>query len=116
MVERSEPLITENEDRETRHLTVLQEVIENDPIDDATLSGNTGYSRREVRSSFTTLENEGLVEVTSRGAETTDAVEGFLDDVDEDLPEYIQKLERGDIEYGEESTSIFDRIRNLVGG
>ena len=76
-----------------RHLQVLRMVIENEPIGIVKMSNETGYPHHKVRYSLRVLEEENLIEPSSQGAITTEDTAEFVNDLDSDLDEIVEKLE-----------------------
>lgn len=77
----------------SRHLEVLRLVVEYEPIGIVRLSNETGYPHSKVRYSLRVLEEEGLVEPSSQGAITTGRTAAFLDDLDDQLDGFADRLE-----------------------
>jgi predicted transcriptional regulator len=75
-----------------RHLEVLGMVIENEPVGIVRMSDETGYRHHKIRYSLRVLEEENLIEPTSKGATTTDQTSGFVDNIDANLETVNEKL------------------------
>lgn len=76
-----------------RHLRVLEQVIETQPITTVSLCKELDYRRREIRYSLRKLEDEALIENTSQGLVTTENVDEFLDDHVIQINSIIDRLE-----------------------
>ncbi len=81
-----------------RHLQVLKMVIESEPIGIVKMSNETGYPHHKVRYSLRVLEEENLIEPSSQGAITTDDTGSFVEDLDGEIGEIMDKLEAMKIE------------------
>ncbi|MFC7165040.1 hypothetical protein [Halospeciosus flavus] len=90
--------LEEEVDMFSRHLEILQLVIENGPIGIVKLSNETGHPHHKVRYSLRILEEEELIEATSQGAVATDQAEEFVAETNERLEEIVEKLESLKIE------------------
>ena len=77
-----------------RHLEVLRMVIGNEPIGIVKMSNETGHPHHKVRYSLRVLEEEDLIEPSSQGAVTTERTMEFVEELDAQLDDTIQKLER----------------------
>lgn len=76
-----------------RHLQVLKMVIESEPIGIVKMSNETGYPHHKVRYSLRVLEEENLIEPSSQGAITTEDTATFVEDLDGEIGEIMDKLE-----------------------
>jgi predicted transcriptional regulator len=65
-----------------RHLTVLQCVVENEPIGILKLAEETEIPSHKVRYSLRVLEHEGLIAASAPGAVTTENTKPFLEEID----------------------------------
>ena len=78
--------VIENElDILKRHISVLETLQEHQPMGIIKLSELTGYPQHMVRYSLHILEQEGLIEPSSRGAVTTQKREAILNDLQDAL-------------------------------
>ena len=87
-----------------RHLTVLELVIQNDPIGIVALSNETGYEHYEVRYSLRVLEEDGIIEPTKRGATVTAKATRMLTELPGRIDEIGHKIES----VGAETTAAAD--------
>ncbi len=71
-----------------RHIAILRNVRENQPIGLIRLSETTGIPRHKVRYSLKLLEQQGIIRATPEGATVTDDYESFM----ESTTEYIKGL------------------------
>lgn len=85
-----------------RHLQILSQVIANEPIGIVKLSNRTGYPHHKVRYSLRQLEEEGLVEPSSQGAITTDRARAFVEELESQLREVMERIEAMNIHDVEE--------------
>ncbi len=76
-----------------RHLQVLRMVIENEPIGIVKMSNETGYPHHKVRYSLRVLEEENLIEPSSQGAITTERTSEFVDELDGQVDDLVDKME-----------------------
>jgi predicted transcriptional regulator len=65
-----------------RHLIILKQVVENEPIGILKLAEETKIPSHKVRYSLRVLEHEGLIAASAPGAITTERTKPFLDDLD----------------------------------
>jgi predicted transcriptional regulator len=65
-----------------RHLLILKQVVENEPIGILKLAEETDIPSHKVRYSLRVLEQEGLIKASAPGAVTTEDTEPFLDGLD----------------------------------
>ncbi|WP_266083214.1 hypothetical protein [Haladaptatus caseinilyticus] len=82
----------------TRHLDVMQLVIEHEPFGIVKISNETGYPHHKVRYSLRVLEEENLIEPTDEGAITTDQTSNFVDDLENKIDDIQDTLEGTKIE------------------
>ena len=71
----------------SRHIRVLQVVMENQPIGIMRIAKILGIEEYEVRHSLSVLENNGLIRPTSRGAVIEDNAKEKILNMVEDLQE-----------------------------
>lgn len=76
-----------------RHLTVLELVIDNDPIGIVALSNETGHEHYEVRYSLRVLEDDGFIEPTKRGATATAKAPTLLAELPDRIDEIGHRIE-----------------------
>jgi predicted transcriptional regulator len=84
-----------------RHLVVLKQVVENEPIGILKLAEETKIPSHKVRYSLRVLEQEGLIKASAPGAVTTDNTRPFLQELDamiEDLAKRAEDLKNIKIE------------------
>ena len=65
-----------------RHLVILKQVVENEPIGILKLAEETKIPSHKVRYSLRVLEQEGLIRATAPGAVTTNQTISFLEELD----------------------------------
>jgi predicted transcriptional regulator len=65
-----------------RHLIILKQVVENEPIGILKLAEETKIPSHKVRYSLRILEQERLIAASAPGAITTERTKPFLDDLD----------------------------------
>ena len=65
-----------------RHLIILKQVVENEPIGILKLAEETNIPSHKVRYSLRILEHEGLIAASAPGAITTERTKPFLDELD----------------------------------
>jgi predicted transcriptional regulator len=65
-----------------RHLIILKQVVENEPIGILKLAEETKIPSHKVRYSLRILEQERLIAASAPGAITTEHTKPFLDDLD----------------------------------
>ena len=82
----------------TRHLQILQLVIQHEPIGIVKMSNETGYPHHKVRYSLRVLEEENLIEPTDQGAITTDQTNDFVDNLERKTEEVRDTLNEMKIE------------------
>ena len=77
----------------TRHLQIMQEIIEDEPIGIVKVSNETGYPHHKVRYSFRTLEEANLIEPTKQGATTTEQTPDFVDNLEDRIDDIDDTLD-----------------------
>lgn len=80
-----------------RHLVILKQVVENEPIGILKLAEETKIPSHKVRYSLRVLEQEGLIKASAPGAVTTKETQSFLKDLDgmiEDLAKRAEDLKK----------------------
>jgi predicted transcriptional regulator len=80
-----------------RHLLILKQVVENEPIGILKLAEETRIPSHKVRYSLRVLEQEGLIRASAPGAVTTKETRLFLKDLDgmiEDLARRAEDLKK----------------------
>ena len=82
----------------TRHLQVMQLVIEHEPIGIVKISNETGYPHHKVRYSLRVLEEGNLIEPTDQGAITTDQTSDFVDNLENKIDNIQNTLDDMKIE------------------
>ena len=83
--------VIENElDILKRHIDILNILQEQQPIGIIKISESTGYPQHMVRYSLRILEQEGLIEPSSRGAVTTANISNILCDLQNALEHIAQ--------------------------
>lgn len=75
-----------------RHLDVFRRVIQDGPIGIVNISNETGHPHHKVRYSLRVLEEEQLIEPTSRGAVPTEQADDFLSNHGDDIEDIIERL------------------------
>lgn len=65
-----------------RHLVILKQVVENEPIGILKLAEETKIPSHKVRYSLRVLEQEGLIKASAPGAVTTEETRSFLKELD----------------------------------
>ena len=76
-----------------RHLVILKQVVENEPIGILKLAEETKIPSHKVRYSLRVLEQEGLIRATAPGAVTTDRTRSFLRELDSMIEDLSKKAE-----------------------
>lgn len=76
----------------SRHLGILLNVIDNEPIGIVKLAEQSGYEHHEVRYSLRVLEEDGIIEPSEQGAITTEHTEAFVNELDNQLTTLIDRL------------------------
>jgi len=65
-----------------RHLIILKQVVENEPIGILKLAEETNIPSHKVRYSLRVLEQEGLIKASAPGAVTTEQMAEFLQELE----------------------------------
>jgi len=73
-----------------RHLTVLQCVVDNEPIGILKLAEETKIPSHKVRYSLRVLEHEGLIAASAPGAVTTKNTKPFLEEIDSMIEKLVE--------------------------
>ena len=84
-----------------RHLLILKQVVENEPIGILKLAEETNIPSHKVRYSLRVLEQEGLIKASAPGAVTTEQTALFLEKLEgmiEDLSRRSEELKKIKIE------------------
>ena len=84
-----------------RHLLILKQVVENEPIGILKLAEETNIPSHKVRYSLRILEQEGLIKASAPGAVTTEHTGQFLEELEgmiEDLSRRSDELKKIKIE------------------
>lgn len=76
-----------------RHLVILKQVVENEPIGILKLAEETKIPSHKVRYSLRVLEQEGLIKASAPGAVTTDRTKYFLKDLDSMIEDLAKRTE-----------------------
>ena len=76
-----------------RHLVILKQVVENEPIGILKLAEETKIPSHKVRYSLRILEQEGLIKASAPGAVTTDRIGPFLQELDSMIEDLAGKAE-----------------------
>jgi len=76
-----------------RHLVILKQVVDNEPIGILKLAEETKIPSHKVRYSLRVLEQEGLIKATSPGAVTTDLTRPFLKELDSLIENLAKRAE-----------------------
>ena len=76
-----------------RHLVILKQVVDNEPIGILKLAEETKIPSHKVRYSLRILEQEGLIKATAPGAVTTDLTSPFLKDLDSMIENLVKRTE-----------------------
>ncbi|ODR82917.1 hypothetical protein BG842_09370 [Haladaptatus sp. W1] len=77
----------------TRHLRIMQVVIEDEPIGIVKVTQETEYPRYKVRYSFRMLKEDNLIEPTKQGAITTDQTPNFVDNFEDRVDDIKDTLD-----------------------
>jgi len=90
-------ILTEKVDGELemleRHLLILKQVVENEPIGILKLAEETKIPSHKVRYSLRVLEQEGLIKASAPGAVTTEEIQSFLKELDGMIESLAKKTE-----------------------
>ncbi len=76
-----------------RHLIILKQVVENEPIGILKLAEETKIPSHKVRYSLRILEQEGLIAASAPGAITTEHTKPFLDELDSLIEKLVEDAE-----------------------
>ncbi len=76
-----------------RHLVILKQVVENEPIGILKLAEETKIPSHKVRYSLRVLEQEGLIRATAPGAVTTHQTVSFLKELDSMIEDLSKKAD-----------------------
>ena len=76
-----------------RHLVILKQVVENEPIGILKLAEETKIPSHKVRYSLRVLEQEGLIEASAPGAVTTGETAAFLRELDAMIESLARRAE-----------------------
>jgi predicted transcriptional regulator len=76
-----------------RHLIILKQVVDNEPIGILKLAEETKIPGHKVRYSLRVLEQEGLIKASAPGAVTTDLTRPFLIELDSMIEELAKSAE-----------------------
>lgn len=76
-----------------RHLIILKQVVENEPIGILKLAEETNIPSHKVRYSLRVLEQEGLIRASSPGAVTTERTGPFLSQLESMIQDLIKIAE-----------------------
>jgi len=76
-----------------RHLVILKQVVESEPIGILKLAEETKIPSHKVRYSLRVLEQEGLIRASAPGAVTTDKTRNFLGELDVMIEELARRAE-----------------------
>lgn len=76
-----------------RHLVILKQVVENEPIGILKLAEETKIPSHKVRYSLRVLEQEGLIKASAPGAVTTDNTRPFLRELDAMIEDLAKRTE-----------------------
>lgn len=74
------------------HLQVLDVVLDREPIGIVNSADVTGYPQHKVRYSLRILEEHGVIEPSPQGAVTTDHVDEFVTEVNEQITADVERL------------------------
>ncbi|MFC6862794.1 winged helix-turn-helix transcriptional regulator [Halomicroarcula sp. GCM10025817] len=80
-------------EKESRDLAILEAVIDEGPIGIVRLSEETGIPEHKVRYSLRMLEDDELVEPTPQGAIPADDIERRVDAINEGIDHLVGRLE-----------------------
>jgi len=80
-------------EKQARDLTVLEAVIEHQPIGIVRLAKETGVPEHKVRYSLRMLENDDLIEATQQGAVPAEGIEDIVAEINADLDALVERIE-----------------------
>lgn len=75
-----------------RHLAVLQQVVEREPIGIKNIASETEYAHHEVRYSLRRLQDNSVIEPSPQGADTTDKTDQYITDLNDDIDSLNEQL------------------------
>jgi predicted transcriptional regulator len=84
--------LTDQVDKESRDLAILEVVIEAGPIGIVRLAEETGIPEHKVRYSLRMLEDDELVDPTPQGAIAADDIEDRLAGINEGIDDLVAQL------------------------
>ena len=85
--------LSDQVEKESRDMSILDAVIDNGPIGIVRLAEETGIPEHKVRYSLRMLENDGLVEPTPQGAVPADDIAERVADINGGIDQLIERLE-----------------------
>ena len=85
--------LSDQVEKESRDMSILDAVIDNGPIGIVRLAEETGIPEHKVRYSLRMLENDGLVEPTPQGAVPADDIAERVADINGGIDRLIERLE-----------------------
>jgi len=84
--------LTDQVDKESRDLAILEVVIEDGPIGIVRLAEETGIPEHKVRYSLRMLEDDELVDPTPQGAVPADDIEERIAGINEGIDDLVAQL------------------------
>ncbi|MFC7075444.1 winged helix-turn-helix transcriptional regulator [Haloarcula halophila] len=84
--------LTDQVDKESRDLAILEAVIESGPIGIVRLAEETGIAEHKVRYSLRMLEDDELVEPTPQGAVPADNIDERIAAINEGIDDLVAQL------------------------
>ena len=78
----------------SRHLEVLEMVLDDGPMGIVKMSNETGYPHHKIRYSLRVLEENDLITPTKRGAVTTEQASEFVGELDGEVESLAERLEQ----------------------
>jgi Uncharacterized protein conserved in archaea len=85
--------LSDQVEKESRDLSILEAVIDNGPIGIVRLAEETGIPEHKVRYSLRMLENDELVEPTPQGAVPADDIDERAADINGGIDRLVERLE-----------------------
>jgi len=85
--------LSDQVEKESRDLSILEAVIDDGPIGIVRLSEETEVPEHKVRYSLRMLENDGLVEPTPQGAIPADDIADRVADINGGIDRLVERLE-----------------------
>jgi len=85
--------LSDQVEKESRDLSILEAVIDDGPIGIARLSEETEVPEHKVRYSLRMLESDGLVEPTPQGAIPADDIADRVADINGGIDRLVERLE-----------------------